>query len=250
MTSQLRFGVSLRHARAEFMNRSNNLALITEVDQIVSICRRSGASAIEPLQALVHQLQEEHRDAEKIAAESAAPRATVRLVIWLPVVAFALAQLLGLPVLQVIAQSWVAKLSVAFGVALLCLGGWFSSRMLKFKPATDTRIGQLSAVVLNLSSGLSFRRSLQSVIVEQPFKTQLEQLHRSALKGGFPLAEALRLTLTELRAAERARSHLHIRELGVKLLIPLGATALPALVLLLVVPMAIGLTQTSGITHI
>jgi len=56
--------------------------------------------------------------------------------------------------------------------------------------------------------------------------------------------------LTELRAAERAKSQLRIRELGVKLLIPLGATALPALVLLLVVPMAIGLTQTSGLTHI
>jgi len=131
MTSQLRFGVSLRHARAEFQNKVTDLKLAAKVDAIVLTCRRSGASAIEPLQALVQQLHEQLREAEQIAAESATPKATVRLVIWLPVVAFGLAQLLGLPVLQVISQSVVAKVSVVFGIALLCLGGWLSSKMLK-----------------------------------------------------------------------------------------------------------------------
>jgi tight adherence protein C len=77
-----------------------------------------------------------------------------------------------------------------------------------------------------------------------PAADALVSLLRAASLDGAPLAPALDRLATDLRDERRRRAEARARQLPVRLLFPLVCCALPALVLLAVVPLLVGTLRT------
>lgn len=182
----------------------------------------------------------------------ASPQATARLVMWLPALALGLGQLVQLNPLGAIMHSMLAMLSVCLGLGLLVAGSWWSKRLLARANLQLQDPGAfLDCVVIGLHAGLPVATAAQNATaaVRQHFsvepdaqsKAELDSAIELSRNTGAAIAELLISSADRLRENQRFESATQIAKLGVRLMIPLGVTVLPAFVLLSIVPIAIGL---------
>jgi tight adherence protein C len=111
----------------------------------------------------------------------------------------------------------------------------------------------LDGPVADAFAALSARVDAGSPLVDEldhlrpvlgPAGDALVSLLRAATLDGAPLAPALDRLATELRDERRRRAETRARQLPVRLLFPLVCCALPALVLLAVVPLLVATLRT------
>lgn len=88
------------------------------------ISQRSGASLAEVLERLAEDLESALVAQQSFDAAMAGPKATTKLLTWLPLVGFGFGLLVGIDVLGTLASSWAAQLSVAVGATL-----WVANRV-------------------------------------------------------------------------------------------------------------------------
>lgn len=90
----------------------------------LELSERSGASLADVLERLAEDLESALVAQRAFDAAMAGPKATTKLLTWLPLVGFGFGLLLGIDVLGTIAQSWAAQLSVLIGAML-----WIANRI-------------------------------------------------------------------------------------------------------------------------
>lgn len=197
--------------------------------------------------------------ARQAEVAAAGPRATIRLVTWLPVAALALAQLAGIPALTVLTTTemgWVMLLGSA--VLMFSARRWLTvlvSRSQRFSWAYGLA-PELVAMVLRSAGSPATAWELVAAIPEAGYlslsdctrdaEACQQSLQRSD-EWGVPAAALLELQAQQLRRqAQHDRDLAHAR-LSVRVLLPLGVCVLPAFVMLAVVPSVLALLSSTGV---
>jgi tight adherence protein B len=128
------------------------------------LAQEAGASRADLLEALSGALsdQAEVADAQHVAV--AGPRATTRVLAWLPVLGLVLGTFIGAQPLSAIVHGGVAGVSAVIGVGLM-VAGWAWSRSLLRAAQTDDdgAIVTISLLAGAVETGLSLPAALQAV---------------------------------------------------------------------------------------
>ena len=200
--------------------------------------------AIERLQDLVRGMGAAD---EEISSALAAPLLARRIVMWVPVAAVALGAALGFNVLPALVSSALG-ISCLVGGALLSLLGWAWMRKL-VRRATDHPPAPglwCELVAAAAASGLPLGRAvivaeaaLATCGVAAPEVARAEGRHLLAIaaQAGVPISVALQHLADDQRAKSFAEQRRAARELGERILVPVGACYLPAFLLWGVVPL-------------
>lgn len=250
--SLLSAGVSLEQA-----TRIAEPAKLTEQFEmqyryLLTVCGEAGgppAFALANLEKIAEQRQEARG---RLAISSTVPKATARLVLWLPLGAALLGQLVGLGSIEIFFKSALALISLLLGLILLVVAQTWSSRILSKanQPEIDESIA-FDAVALCLDAGISVRQARQiagakhkeifsSNIAENTI-SQVDALIAFSELSGASISKLLR-NHAEAERSKAANQQLQkIESVSIRLLAPLAILVLPAFVLVAVLPITISL---------
>jgi tight adherence protein B len=219
---------------------------------LLSVCREAGAAPISALANLEKIAEQRQENAGRLAISSANPKATARLVLWLPLGAAFLGQVLGLGSLVVFLESPVALVSLLIGLILLISAQHWSNRILSKanRPLVDEPI-IFDAIALCLDAGLSAMqaRLLAMTSYEDVFlkpiaehsASQIDALIEFSESSGAPIAKLFRNRAETDRRQFAYRQLQAIETVSIRLLAPLAVLVLPAFVLIAVLPITISL---------
>lgn len=227
-----------------------------QFELVWTLAQLLGGPVVLALNRIIEVFEIHDRNAKEIALAFAGPQSTSKLVMGLPVVALALAQLTGMNPFGAILGSLLGMLSVCLGAGLLVAGHYWTQRLLaRALPESLDPGAYLDCVLIGLQAGLPLGQARQ--IAQQNFKqilgAEISKEDIAALDEAAELSRTTGAALTQiiLSAADRMREKLRfeisnrIARLGVKLMIPLGVAVLPAFILLSIVPIAISLLSNS-----
>lgn len=209
--------------------------------EFIALAFELGAPLVPTLIQLEQQLRHEERTDQEIAQAQAVPQATRTLLLWLPVVSFVFAQVMGLGTFQGLWHP-VGAVSAALAAGLLYLGFRLSGSMLKrfMEPKPDPTIS-LMVLRMCLSAGEPLSRITKRLELVAPGgATELVDL---SSKTGARLSFLIDSELEQLNQKLLSERIEAARKLSVRLLIPLSLTTLPAFLLLTLPPIIIGFTQ-------
>ena len=256
----LKSGMPANQARAELRERLEQLSAVqlNQFDSLWTLAVKSGGSVSAAMQALgeVFLVTAKHR--REIELAFAGPRATARLVAWLPVVGLALAQLFGLNPLLAIFTKPIASISLAIGVILLFVGRIWTKSIVETSTPSQVDPGLFfDPIRFGLSAGLPLitavdaaRDSMSKNLNQMPDEISLERLERLAAinrTSGASIADLLAAEATSQRERQRFLESERLAKLSVRLMIPLGTLTLPAFVFSTIIPVAISLLSTRQI---
>jgi len=176
----------------------------------------------------------------------ATPKATAKLMLWLPPGGFLFGQLIGLNPVPVILHNFVAQLSLIVGLALQVIGVLWSRRILRRGRPVLTDSGLVfDLVAIGLRAGISpllVRRKLATLVpIGEADSAQLDRLESLSRRTGAPLENLLLAQAETARLDAAAQAEAQVAALAIKLMIPLGVVILPAFVLMSVVPIVISI---------
>ncbi len=221
--------------------------LKARVAKILKTAASVGSPVVDAIERAIEVQLHRKSALADLEAEFAAPKATARLVAWLPIGFLALAQLMGLPILQAVGQSLLAKVSISLGVLLLVLARMWSKRILKTAEPSQLDLTQsLELVAIAMHAGMGFNSALQKVGAPADTVALLAQERLLARSSGAPVAGLIEARADAIREKQTHADRIRIREASIKLMWPLGAAVLPALILMLVVPLATGFASGIG----
>jgi len=219
-----------------------------ELEQLWQFAVAVGA----PLGNALEQLQQVQRDTDRTERElsqaMAVPAATRQLLLWLPAVGLLLAQLAGFDALAGLLNP-LGVAAAAIAAMLLAVGSRWSRRLLPQPPDLDLTPLALLCLQLALRSGQSLRTA--HLMIEKHFgnelanqtQDRLQRVLELSLQTGAPIADLILAKAIELREQAASASLIAAQRAGVKLLLPLGLTAMPAFLLMVLIPIFISLIQ-------
>lgn len=187
----------------------------------------------------------------EVKAALAGPKATMRLITALPLVAVLGGAIGGGPGLGVLVGSPFGWFVVAGG-ALMMLGAWWWLRLLadKASPGEEFISLELDLFQIATSGGLlpeKARELVETVSAEYdlPLPGDHTLLNLSALsrRAGIPVGVLAGMHAGLRREQVRVDAHERVQKLAVHVVLPLGLLVLPAFVLIAVAPVALGLWQ-------
>jgi tight adherence protein B len=231
---------------------------ISALSSQLSICHRfllcvseeSGASPLSAVRELERIAEQNFENQAKVRVSAAVPKATARLVLWLPLAAVALGQLTGLGSIKVFFESPLAFVALLIGFMLLISASIWSSRILSnANDKSPEDAIALDAMALCLDSGLAIEQSREICLrnfaacfnreLNQAEQKQILDLLQFSDLSGAPIAKLLRNCAEQSRSSQ---SHLQsevLAKLSVRLLAPMATLVLPAFVLIAVLPITI-----------
>jgi tight adherence protein B len=222
--------------------------LQARVAKILKVAGLLGAPVVPAIERAIEVELHRQSAVAELEAEFAAPKATARLVAWLPFGFLAVTQLMGLPIFQALQQSLLAKVSIGLGVALLVIARMWSRKILKAASPSQLDVTEnLELVAIALHAGVGFSAALQKVRAPADTAALLAQERLLARTSGAPVAGLIEARADAIRAKQARADRIRIREASIKLMWPLGAAVLPALILMLVVPLAAGFAGGLGV---
>ncbi|SJM69387.1 type II secretion system F family protein [Gulosibacter sp. 10] len=177
----------------------------------------------------------------------AAPSTASRMVLALPLIGLLLGTLLGFDTIGVLFGGPVGWALLAAGTLLVVLGRWWNRRMIRAasdRPSTPGFALDLVAMgMLGGGSASAVRKTVGDVLRE--WRLGLSGLDRAqpvldlAVRAGVPASELLRSEAALERRRARTDAARAAQQLGVRLMLPLGACILPAFLALGVAPLVI-----------
>ena len=219
------------------------------VGAVWEVARVSGAPLGGALASLSQGMRDQERIARHVEAELAGPRATLRLVGLLPLLALVGGALGGVDTLSFLFLTTPGLLSLIGG--LLCLGlawWWMRSMVTRVFQERKPPSARIDLFLIAVGGGLSPRRSLQEVDrvmgaydLAKPAGDDLENLIALSMRAGVPLGSLARAHLDHSRDVESTEATRAVGTLSVHLVLPLGLLVLPAFLLIAVVPLAWGI---------
>ena len=233
-------GISLREAR-------RMVELDLEMHQLtLTVAESFGGPVAKTLRRqaeVVAQMQAANRSLE---VAFATPKATSRLMLWLPPGGFLFGQLVGLNPIPTIMHNLVAQLSVVIGLGLQIAGVLWSRSILKRGRPKLTDSGLIfDLMAIGLRAGLSplvVRRKLGTLVdINASDQAELDRLELLSRRTGAPLENLLLAQAETTRLNTAAAAEAQVAAIAIKLMIPLGVVILPAFVLMSVVPVVISI---------
>jgi tight adherence protein B len=226
-----------------------------QLDLVWQLAMAGGGSVSGAIGSLGETFAARARHVREVELAFAGPKATAKLVAWLPVAGLALGQIFGLNPLGAVATKPIALIALLIGVLLLVLGRiWAKSIIRKSEPNPDDPGLYFDSIRFGILGGLPLASALESVnseFVERlslpPDSAAIAKLNRLAEINRTSGASIADLLAGEARARREARwfkESNDLAKLSVKLMIPLGVLTLPAFVLTTIVPVAISLLSS------
>lgn len=232
LSSLLEAGVDLKGSLLELEIQN----LPSEVELAIEL----GAPLKTLLISLANQQEGSERAQAELAQAMAMPRATKRLLLWLPLLTLLLTIASGISSLSALTNPLVVG-SILLGSGLLYLGHRISSRLLRSLDGSF-QIAELQKFSIALATGLTTGQIAQrfpELLSHSKVKSLIALTNRTGAALGklvsSEIENSLQRQLSEKIAAARV--------LSVRLLIPLGLTTLPAFMLFTIPPTLVGLTN-------
>ncbi len=224
-----------------------------------SLAERSGSPVAWILERIASSLGSLEKLAGRRSVLLAGPRATIRLVGALPVVALVMGALLGFDPLSVVLSPAGALLGVVGG-ALLVIGMYWAKRLTDRLAATAWVSGiecELSWIAL--SGGASQREATRRVVdAVDGFGVEWVRLSsmrsdgvvhtvlRAAAAHGTPAGPMLLAEASAARARTLAELERQAERLSVRVLLPIGVCVLPSFIVLGVLPVLFAVLGSLG----
>lgn len=242
----IRAGVPLR--RAVTMDADGALEINNpNARAVLSVALSTGA----PLSTTVRRLQSLMRNetvaVEEVRSALAAPLLARRIVMFVPVASIALGTALGFDVVTALVSTTLGVLCLVGGTLLSLIGWVWMRRLIKRATAHDAAPGLwCELVAVAVGSGLPLGRAVR--VAEHAMKcgglplsfrdrAQGVRLLTVAAQAGVSVSVALQNLADDQRAARFADRRRSARELGERILVPVGVCYLPAFLLWGVVPL-------------
>jgi|SaaInl0LU_22_DNA_1037365.scaffolds.fasta_scaffold11144_3 tight adherence protein B len=198
-----------------------------------------------PLRRVLSQLDEIELQQQRALAELsqalAVPKATRALLSWLPAFALVASQLMGLSSLSALIHP-VSLIAIALGFGLILLGRKLTGSMLVEPRLDQSAIYSLQLFGVAIASGLGLSQTLRRY-PELGSSAAVMELVNISKTTGCSLSSLVQSTIQSEITNSSAALMTELRELSVKLLIPLGLTTLPAFLLFTIPPIFIGITN-------
>jgi tight adherence protein B len=243
----LRSGVSLEQALASIGGVPTNSVGLSYV---LTVANNSGSSVANEIDSVAALVRTRDRFTQRIRVAHANPKSTSRLVIWLPLLTLAMAQLVGWDVIGTLLERPIVFVSFLLGLCLLLTSKLVTSRMLRRSQPEETSAGfYLLGVALATSGGASLFQAKELVskiyfehFGQEPPDTELfelQQIEQLVSETGARVSELLLRQSQSMQEEENVKTEIKIEKLGVRLMLPLGLGVLPAFVLLAIVPLMV-----------
>ena len=221
-----------------------------------SLARETGAPLAPALRAIGGAIQDAKRTQREITAALAGPRATLRLVLALPLLALFGGLLTGVNPSSVLLASPLGLGALVMGT-LCFVGAWWWIRLLTAQatPRSSFESIPLDLYALALSGGLMPERArglvekaMADYRLDEGDTEQIQRLSSLSRRAGVPIALLAREHSRVHRDIARTNAMEKVERLGVSVVLPLGLLVLPGFVLVAVVPMALGLWAGTGLS--
>ena len=257
LSGLLKAGVPAEVARHELDSRLAKMTptKFSEFEALWKLAIDSGGSVAVAMANLSENMLTDERHHRELELAFAGPRATARLIGWLPGGGLVIAQFFGLNPIGTIFTKPLAASSVAIGIGLL-FGGWYWARsiIVKAQPVVGdpgfiydaVRIGIDAGLPLSVAINLSIASS-ETHLGNRPSSEALAEIERIGVRNreaGASLAALLGSAARLVRDSRRFENDKKIAKLSVKLMIPLGLLTLPAFVCLAIAPIGISLLSS------
>jgi tight adherence protein B len=220
-----------------------------------AVATDAGAPLASTLRDFAESLRGLSQAQREIAVALAAPRATARLVLVLPVVGMLFGVILGFDTLGTLFTTAPGWACLVLGSSLMVLAWRWNRRLVARAQPRDVTPGlvfDLLAIAVSGGGSLPHARANVGraltrfgfdVLADEP---GIEATLDLSARAGVPAAELLRSEARERRRDALASAQSAAQALSVRLMIPLGVCVLPAFMVLSVVPLLLAvLGQTS-----
>jgi tight adherence protein B len=219
------------------------------------VAEYAGAALAPALRGAAEALRD-RADAERdIDTALAGPRATARLMTWLPAVGVAMAYAIGVDVVGTLVTTPLGWAAAVLGGGLLLGGRAWTRRLV----ASASRAGPVAGIghdlmAIALAGGMSVaaaRETIQDAVRRLGLNaiaeggTSVDKVLRIAERAGAPAIELLAAEARQERRTARAMGRRRAELLAVRLLLPLGVCVLPAFVLLGVAPVILAMLSST-----
>ncbi|MEY9853580.1 tight adherence protein B [Leifsonia sp. EB41] len=220
-----------------------------------AIAEHAGASLAPALRGAAEALRDRAGGERDIATALAGPRATARLMSWLPVVGVAMAYAIGVDVIGTLVTGPLGWIAAGSGCGLLIAGRSWTRNLVR----SASRAGPVSGIqhdltAIALAGGMSVPAARETI--EQVARrigldavvdgdASVDRVLRIAERAGAPAIELLSAEARQQRRTACAEGRRRAELLAVRLLLPLGVCVLPAFVLLGVVPVILGMVSST-----
>jgi tight adherence protein B len=220
-----------------------------------AVATEAGAPLAPTLRDFADSLRGLSQAQREIRVALAAPRATARLVLVLPLVGILFGALLGFNTLGTLFTTGPGWLCLALGSGLMLAAWRWNRRLVALAQPRELNPGLgFDLLAIAVSGGGSLERATSTVastLIRCDLDTGgdaegIAATLELSTRAGVPAAELLRGEARERRREALASVQAGAQALSVRLMIPLGVCVLPAFMVLSVVPLLLAvLTQTS-----
>jgi tight adherence protein B len=250
----LRSGMPAERAREELRGDLEHLteSQSAQLKVVWALALSGGGSISDAIESLGETFRAAARQVREIELAFAGPRATAKLVGWLPAAGLVLAQLFGLNPFAAILNNLLALFSLVTGVLLLFAGHyWAKSIIRKAAPGQVDPGLYFDSIRYGVLSGLPLLGAIKAVddlflqqlaiAPDESTLIKLDRLTELNRTSGASISGLLAAEAKSRREAKWFTDSNSLAKLSVKLMIPLGVVTLPAFVLSTIVPVAISL---------
>ena len=184
----------------------------------------------------------------------AAPTATARLVMGLPLVAILFGFALGFNPIVTLFATPLGGACLAMGVILMLVArGWNRTLLVRARPRAQTPGLTLELMAIAVMGGTSIERATvmlteaehQCGISADGSDRALEEVLSLSRRAGIPAAALLRSEAEEARRQAKSDGDRRAQTLSITLMLPLGLCVLPAFMLLGVAPLLISVVTST-----
>ena len=213
------------------------------LDHLIAITNLVGGRLAPTLDRFAKVLLTLEHSRSELELAVAAPNASTRLVLSLPVLVFVGAGIAGIPIFQLLAQPSAIWISLLLGTALFWLGScWTRGLLTKAKPRIEDPGLPLDLLAAAVGAGLPLQSAID-VVEKQIGSIEISELSELDSGSGVALNELLIERAKNLRMEQFTQDRLRIQKASVSVLWPLGLTVLPAFVLIAIIPVGAALIQ-------
>lgn len=219
------------------------------------VAEHAGASLAPALRGAAEALRDRAGAERDVATALAGPRATARLMTWLPAVGVVMAYAIGVDVIGTLVTGPLGWMAAGSGCGLLIAGRAWTRRLVRSASRTGPIAGiQHDLTAIALAGGMSVAAARETIaqvarrvglaaVVDAD--TSVDRVLRIAERAGAPAIELLSTEARQERRTARAEGRRRAELLAVRLLLPLGVCVLPAFVLLGVVPVILAMMSST-----
>lgn len=214
----------------------------------------AGAPLAATLAELARSLRSLSQNRRDLATAIAAPAATARMVMVLPVVGVLFGLALGFDTIGTLFTTAPGIGCLIAGSALMVVARWWNRRLVRSARPKNLAPGLgLDLMAIAVSGGASILRARTAVaearascgLPEDDSDAALDDILALSMRAGVPAAALLRSEAQEARRLARSDGERKAATLAVTLMLPLGLCVLPAFMLLGVAPLLISVISST-----